>query len=352
MFRFESPWMFLVLLLLPLVVYLHQRRGSTGALRFSATGDVKRAGASIRQNLTPLLLVIRVLTLLALGIALARPQMGTEQVRDVSRGVAIEMVLDRSSSMGAELRYEGRQMNVLEMAKKVFRQFVEGDGEELGGRPSDLIGMVTFARYADTVCPLTLAHDALLQFLPTVKLVQRQNEDGTAIGDAVALAAARLQKAEETLARQSGEEKDYEIKSKIIILLTDGVNNAGERTVQEAADIAKQWGIKIYAIGIGGDNNSRYKTIFGTFNLPMGQGGVDEEALRVLGETTDGIHRVIEDAAELRDVYEEIDKLETSDIETTRFLDYREIFPPFALIGLGLLVLEVGLGNTVFRRIP
>lgn len=352
MFRFESPWMFLVLLLLPLVVYLHQRRGSTGALRFSATGDVKRAGASIRQNLTPLLLVIRVLTLLALGIALARPQMGTEQVRDVSRGVAIEMVLDRSSSMGAELRYEGRQMNVLEMAKKIFQQFVEGDGEELGGRPSDLIGMVTFARYADTVCPLTLAHDALLQFLPTVKLVQRQNEDGTAIGDAVALAAARLQKAEETLARQSGEEKDYEIKSKIIILLTDGVNNAGERTVQEAADIAKQWGIKIYAIGIGGDNNSRYKTIFGTFNLPMGQGGVDEEALRVLGETTDGIHRVIEDAADLRDVYEEIDKLETSDIETTRFLDYREIFPPFALIGLGLLVLEVGLGNTVFRRIP
>ena len=350
MFRFESPWMFLVLLLLPLVVYLHQRRGFTGALRFSATGDVKRAGASIRQNLTPLLLVIRVLTLLALGIALARPQMGTEQVRDVSRGVAIEMVLDRSSSMGAELRYEGRQMNVLEMAKKVFRQFVEGDGEELGGRPSDLIGMVTFARYADTVCPLTLAHDALLQFLPTVKLVQRQNEDGTAIGDAVALAAARLQKAEETLARQSGEEKDYEIKSKIIILLTDGVNNAGERTVQEAADIAKQWGIKIYAIGIGGEATSRHQTVFGTFNLP-GQ-GVNEEALKLLAETTGGIHRVTDNPSGLREVYEEIDKLETSDIETTRFLDYREIFPPFALIGLGLLVLEVGLGNTVFRRIP
>lgn len=342
--------MFLVLLLLPLVVYLHQRRGSTGALRFSATTYAKRAGTSLRQNLIALPLVIRVLALIALAVALARPQMGTEQVRDISRGVAIEMVLDRSSSMGAELRYEGRQMNILEMAKMVFQQFVEGNGDELGGRPSDLIGMVTFARYADTVCPLTLAHDALLQFLPAVKLVQRQAEDGTAIGDAVALAAARLQKVEETLARQSGEVKDYEIKSKIIILLTDGVNNAGERTVQEAAELAKQWGIKIYAIGIGGEATSRHQTVFGTFNLP-GQ-GVNEEALKLLAETTGGIHRVTGDPSDLREVYEEIDKLETSEIETTRFLDYREVFPPFALIGLGLLILEVGLGATVFRRIP
>jgi len=342
--------MFLVLLLLPLVVYLHQRRGSRGALRFSETVYAKRAGTSLRRNLMALPLVIRVLALIALVIALVRPQMGTEQVRDVSRGVAIEMVLDRSSSMGAELRYEGRRMNILEMAKKVFQQFVEGNGEELGGRPADLIGMVTFARYADTVCPLTLAHDALLQFLPTVKLVERQNEDGTAIGDAVALAAARLQKAEETLARQSGVESDYEIKSKIIILLTDGVNNAGERTVQEAAELAKKWGIKIYAIGIGGEATSRHQTLFGTFNLP-GQ-GINEEALKMLAETTGGIHRVIEAPSDLREVYQEINKLETTDIETTRFLDYREVFPPFALIGLGLLILEVGLGSTVFRRIP
>jgi len=350
MFRFESPWMFLVLLLLPLVVYLHARRGSAGALRFSATAYAKRAGTSLRQNLMVLPLVIRVLALVALVIALARPQMGTEQVRDISRGVAIEMVLDRSSSMGAELRYEGRRTNFLEMSKKVFQQFVQGDGKELGGRPTDLIGMVTFARYADTVCPLTLAHDALLQFLPTVKLVDQQNEDGTAIGDAVALAAARLQKAEETLALQSGAENDYEIKSKVIILLTDGVNNAGERTVEQAAKLAKQWGIKIYAIGIGGGANSRHQTLFGTFNLP-GQ-GINEEALKMLAETTGGIHRVTEDPSDLREVYEEIDKLETTDIETTRFLDYREVFPPFALIGLGLLILEVGLGSTVFRRIP
>ena len=114
--------MFLALLLLPLVVYLHARRGSAGALRFSATAYAKRAGTSLRQNLLVLPLVIRVLALLALVIALARPQMGTEQVRDISRGVAIEMVLDRSSSMGAELRYEGRRTNFLEMSKKVFEQ--------------------------------------------------------------------------------------------------------------------------------------------------------------------------------------------------------------------------------------
>ena len=350
MFRFESLWMFLALLLLPLVVYLHARRGSAGALRFSATAYAKRAGTSLRQNLLVLPLVIRVLALLALVIALARPQMGTEQVRDISRGVAIEMVLDRSSSMGAELRYEGRRTNFLEMSKKVFEQFVEGDGKELGGRATDLIGMVTFARYADTVCPLTLAHDALLQFLPTVKLVDQQNEDGTAIGDAVALAAARLQKAEETLALQSGVKNDYEIKSKVIILLTDGVNNAGERSVEQAAELAKQWGIKIYAIGIGEGATSSHQTVFGTFRLP-GQ-GINEEALKMLAETTGGLHRVTDDPSDLRAVYEEIDKLETTEIETTRFLDYREVFPPFALFGLGLLILEVGLGNTVFRRIP
>lgn len=344
--------MFLILLLAPLAVYLHQHRGRRAPLRFSSTSDIGRAGTSLRQNLLGVPLTLRVLVLVLLAIALARPQMGTEQIRDVSRGVAIEMVLDRSSSMGAEVQYEGERMNVLELAKRIFRRFVEGDGEELEGRSADLIGMVTFARYADTACPLTLAHDALLQFLPSVKLVQQQSEDGTAIGDAVALAAARLQTAEETLARQSGEAKNYEIKSKIIILLTDGVNNAGERTVEEAARLAREWGIKIYAVGIEGKATSRYKTAFGIFNLPFGGGGVDEESLKTLAEMTGGIYRITNRPAALENVYEEIDKLEKSEIEATRYVDYREAFPPFVLAGLGLLSLEVLLSGTIFRRIP
>ena len=344
--------MFLLLLLLPAALYLACRKGGRAALRFSALGPIRAAGTSTRQNLSGMPLVLRTLALVLLVIALARPQMGTESVRDLSRGVAIEMVLDRSSSMGAELRYEGRRMTILGLAKTVFRQFVEGDGERLAGRGSDLIGMVTFARYADTSCPLTLAHDALLQFLPSVKLVEQRQEDGTAIGDAVALAAARLQRAEQTLRGQTGRETDYEIKSKVIILLTDGVNNAGDRTVEQAAELAKQWGIKIYAIGIGGKATSRYQTAFGTFNLPFGGSGVDEKALRTLAQATGGLYRIAEDAEALREVYEEIDQLEKSEIESTRIVDYREIFSGFTLAGLGLLGLEVILAGTVFRRIP
>ena len=344
--------MFLLLLLLPAAFYLSRRSGGRAALRFSAVAPIRAAGTSLRQNLSGIPLALRILALVLLVIALARPQMGTERVRDVSRGVAIEMVLDRSSSMGAELRYEGRRMTILGLAKTVFKQFVEGDGENLEGRRTDLIGMVTFARYADTSCPLTLAHDALLQFLPSVKLVERRQEDGTAIGDAVALAAARLQTAEQTLAGQTGEDSDYEIKSKVIIVLTDGVNNAGERTVEQAAELAKQWGIKIYAIGIGGKATSQYQTAFGTFNLPFGGAGVDEKALKTLAETTGGLFRIAEEAEALLEVYEEIDRLEKSEIESTRFVDYREIFPPFTLAGLGLLGLEIVLAGTVFRRIP
>jgi Ca-activated chloride channel family protein len=211
--------------------------------------------------------------------------------------------------------------------------------------------MISFARYPDTVCPLTLAHGALSALLPTVRLVDQETEDGTAIGDAIALAAARLQTAEETLARQTGEAVDYEIKSKIIILLTDGENNVGERTVEEAAELAAEWGIKIYAIGIGGEAPSLLNTMFGNFSLRMGR-GVDEGALKTLSETTGGIYRVADDAATLRSVYEEIDQLEKSEIESTRFVDYREFFPPFVLVALGLLAFEVLLSGTVFRRHP
>ena len=350
MLRFESPWMFSVLLLIPLLLYLRGSRRGESALRFSSVAGARRAGRSLRRQLLGVPLFLRVAALVLIAIALARPQMGTERVRDVSRGIAIEMVLDRSSSMSEELRYEGRRLTRLDVAKTVFALFVRGDGKDLGGRPSDLIGMITFARYADTICPLTLAHGALSGFLPSVKLVQQQAEDGTAIGDAVALAAARLQTAEDAIARQTGETKDYEIKSKVIILLTDGENNAGQRSVQEAADLAAGWDIKIYAIGIGGGSGGAIRTPFG-FSMPGGR-SVDERALKTLAETTGGLYRVAEDAEALKAVYQEIDELEKSEIESTRYTDYREYFPPFALAGLSLLGLEIVLAGTWLRRIP
>lgn len=350
--RFESPWMFLLLLLIPVVMYLGRRRKARGTIRFSSVSSASRVSRSFRQRIAGLPAWIRVAALVLLVVALARPQMGTERVLDTSRGIAIEMVVDRSSSMSAELTYRGRRLTRLDAALMLFRQFVGGGTDDLKGRPSDLIGLITFARYADTICPLTLAHDAILGFVPTVRLVARgSEEDATAIGDAVALAAARLKTAEEVLGRQTGANKEYEIKSKVIILLTDGVDNAGERSPKEAAELAASWGIKIYAIGIAGDANSVVQTPFGSYTMQAG-GGVDEGTLRTLAETTGGIHRIASDAEGLRAVYEEIDRLERSDIQSTRFRDYRELFTPFALAALALLGMEVLLGATVFRRIP
>jgi Ca-activated chloride channel family protein len=304
----------------------------------------------LRQQLLATPMIFRVVALLLLVFALARPQFGVEHVVDVNQGIAIEMVVDRSTSMGEEMSYQGETLTRLDVVKRVFRDFVLGDKKDLQGRPSDLVGMVSFARYADTICPLTLSHDTLTEFLDTVDLARDRNEDGTAIGDGLALAAARLHTAEETLARQSGAERRYNIRSKVIILLTDGRQNAGSRTVEEAAALAAQWGIKIYAIGVGGRGLSTFETIFGKFNLTGP--AVDEQSLTFVAKQTGGIFRLAEDAESLRAVYEEIDRLEKSEFEVVRYVDYSERFMPYGLGALLLLGLEVVLGGTLLRTAP
>lgn len=348
--RFDAPWFFFLLLIIPAVLYY--RTKGKGTLRFSSTANVKKAGRSARQKLIQLPLILRVLALVILTLALARPQEGKEQVRDVGKGIAIEMVVDRSGSMGAEMEFEGGRYNRLEVVKRVFGEFVMGNGGSLPGRPNDLIGMISFAGFADTIAPLSLGHGALSQFLESLKLVKRREEDGTAIGDGIALAAARLKTAEETLQRRSKEKKSFEIKSKIIILLTDGQNNAGKRTPAEAAALAKKWGIKIYCIGVGGSEGLlRQQGIFGSFLMRAG-GGVDKQTLTSLAEATGGMFRMAEDAESLRGIYREIDEMERSEIETIRYLDYKELFQPFLFLALALLAAEVALSCTVFRKIP
>jgi Ca-activated chloride channel family protein len=341
--------MFLLLVLIPPLVFLRMRQGRT-ALRFSSVEEFYRAGSSLRQQLLVLPAICRIVALLLLVIALARPQFGVERVVDVSQGIAIEMVVDRSTSMGEQMSYEGSTLTRLDVVKRVFRDFVTGDGKELSGRPNDMIGMVSFARYADTTCPLTLSHDTLTEFLDTVDLARERSEDGTAIGDGVALAAARLHTAEESLARQSAAERRYNIRSKVIILLTDGRNNAGDRSVEQAAALAAEWGIKIYAIGVGGRGVSAFETIFGRFNLAGPQ--VDSASLELLAKKTGGIFRMAEDAESLRSIYEEIDQLEKSEFEVTRYIDYSERFMPYALGALMLVGLEILLGGTLLRTAP
>jgi Ca-activated chloride channel family protein len=352
--RFASPWALLLLTLIPAVLFYMSRKGSAGSIRFSSLANARRAGKSLRHRLALLPLVIRTIVMVLLVLALARPQLGREKVKDVTKGIAIEMVIDRSGSMGAEMDYKGERLNRLEVVKRVFEEFLIGNHKTLEGRPNDLVGMVAFARYADTMAPLTLGHGALMRFLDSVQIVKRRSEDGTAIGDAVALAAARLKTAEEDLAKFASDNgsKDYDIKSKIIILLTDGQNNAGRRTPEEAAKLAAKWGIKIYTIGVGSEEGvSTVRTLLGNFKIPN-TNRVDTRPLQDMASITGGIFRLAEDEQSLRKIYEEIDKMEKSDIESVKYVDYKELFVPFALAALCLLALEVALSNLVFRRIP
>lgn len=352
--RFESPWTLLLLVLIPALGWLRARRaGSPATLRFSWTGHAVLSGRSLRQRLGFVPSLLRVLALVLLVIALARPQQGLEQVREVNQGIAIEMVLDRSSSMGQEMEFEGATLNRLDVVKNVFERFVQGDGGKLRGRPSDLVGMVSFARYAETVCPLTLAHDALPRFLETVRLARpRTEEDGTSIGDAVALAAARLKTVEKTLEKQAPDRADrYEIKSKVIILLTDGDQTSGKREPLEGAKIAEQWGIRIYAIAVGGSGYATVNTFLGPQRIPVGS-NVDFNTLEQIAESTGGRAYKAEDAAALQRVYAEIDELEESEIESVRYVDYRELYLPWALAAFVLVGLELVLSQTVYRRVP
>ena len=355
---FNSPLAFLLLLLIPLLFWLRGKthgRGRRASIRFSSVRNASRAGRSWRQRLLFLPLLLRVMAIVLLVVALARPQKGLEQVRELNKGIAIEMVVDRSSSMGAEMSFDGQRLNRLEIVKRVFEQFVLGNSGDLDGRPNDLVGMVSFARYAETICPLTLAHGALPRFLETVHLAHpRSGEDGTAIGDAIALAAARLEKAEEAMARQAPDRGDkYEIKSKVMILLTDGRQTAGKRDPVEAAQLANDWGIKIYAIAVGDEEAVvSQNTLFGQFLRGGGGQGADTRTLKAIADGTGGKFYEARDARALGEIYREIDELERSEIESLRFMDYKELFLPFAIAAFLVLALETALNCTLFRKIP
>lgn len=372
--RFAFPWAFLILPLCGAALWFRLRWRRDAGVRFSSVAVAAASGASWRNRARHLPLAIRCTAVVLLVVGLARPQQGREEVRDVSEGIAIEMVVDRSGSMGQEFIHEGKPATRLDVVKKVFREFVLGNGRDLPGRPNDLIGMVAFARYADTVCPLTLSHGALERFIESIQLVTRRNEDGTAIGDALALAAARLKTAGEAMrssqgrrsvqgsgddpeagagaSRTPGASSGYEIKGKVVILLTDGQNNAGRRSPMEAARLAREWGVKVYAVGVGGrESFMTVKTPLGDYKVPGGP-GVDEAALKAVAEETGGAFWLAESAEKLHEIYKKIDQLERTEIESVRHIDYAERFAPLALAALFLLVLEQVLVGTVLRKIP
>jgi len=361
-----SPWALSLLLVLPLLGYFKLRRQRGAAVKFPSLVDLRQCPVSWRLRLRPVLVALRLLCLALLILALARPRQGTVLSEISTEGIAIEAVVDHSGSMHTEMDYDRETLDRLEVVKRVLKDFVEGDKKGLGGRTGDLIGLVTFARYADTVCPLVLSHGVVTEFLKQTQIVNpRSGEDGTAIGDAIALGAARLKKAEEEIQRrnvqlgfggeggsQTGSAPGFTIKSKIMLLLTDGRNNTGRYSPPEAADLAQKWGIKIYTIGIG--SAQAYTTVqtpLGTFRMPTEE-ELDEGLLKAIAERTGGFYGRADDADALRKIVKKIDDLEKTEVKSVQYMQYAEHFGWWTLPALALLGLEMLAGCTVFRKIP
>lgn len=330
---FQAPWLLGLLLLIPLLIILprwskqHQQRA---ALRYSGIQLTDIPVKSWRLTLRPLPPTLRGLVLTLLIIALARPQIVQTQEIINGEGVDIALALDISGSM-ASLDFDPQ--NRIEAAKQVIEEFIEQ-------RVYDRIGLAVFAREAFSQSPLTIDHAVLSRLLEQVKLApELQLDDGTAIGLGLATAANML--------------KESNAKSKVVILLTDGVNNAGQIDPITAAEAAKTLGIKVYTIGVGrpGQVPMPQRTLFGE-RIVMQESQLDEATLQEIARSTDGLYFRAQDMAGLQQIYEEINSLEKSKVEIRVYKRYEELAHWLLLPALGLLLLELSLRLTIFRKIP
>ncbi len=353
---FHSPWAFALLVVVPVLVWVSARRGRRGAIVFPSTVVLDGVPRGVRSRLMWLVPMSRAVGMSLLVVALARPQFGVGRVQTTTDAVAIQVVIDRSSSMRQEMEFDGRYATRLDVVKSVLREFAMGNtssGGTLAGRPNDLMGLITFARQAETACPLVRDPATLTELVSTVPFARSREEDGTAIGDGLALAAARLRKAEEEfLARPENAGKELNIKSKIVILFTDGDNNAGERLPMEAAQLAAEWGIKVYTVAIGAGQGYQVIDFFGEKRRVPTRGTVDTKLLEEVASVTGGESYSADDAGAMRRMYEEIDRLEKTSVETVEYTDYQERFVPWALAGGSVLMLELVLVSMLLRRLP
>lgn len=349
---FAFPFALMLLLFLPVIGWVALRLRRRELAPLPGAQQLPAFGTSWRIALHWLPLMLRLLALAAVFLAIARPQASTGWTTTSTDGLAIQIVYDRSGSMNEPIGDDETTKH--EVARRALIDFVKGDGKELKGRAGDMIGLIAFARYSDTISPLARVHEPLIDAVKLLKPVENRAEDGTGIGDALALAAARLKRAEEEVSSQKpapGQKPDFEIKSKIIVLMTDGQNNAGEASPYEAAKLAKEWGIRIYTIGVGaGDRVVTVDTPFGRRRMPRGS-DVDERMLRDISKETGGRYFAAGDPRALEEAYAAIDELEKSRIDTKEHSRRIELFAPLAIVGLGLLGLELLATNTAFRRV-
>ena len=321
--EFAHPGFFWLLLIIPLTVawYIWRERILQGSLSVSAVKGFSLPAKSIIPRLRHLVIVFRSLALLALIVALARPQSSLSWQNTTTEGIDIIIASDISGSMLAE----DFQPNRLEAGKNIAIDFIKN-------RPDDRIGLVIFSGESFTQCPLTIDHDVLINLFKDVK--NGMIDDGTAMG--LATAVNRL--------------KDSEAKSKVVILLTDGSNNMGSIPPITAAEIAKQFNVRVYTVGIGTHGYAPYPV-----QTPMGiqyqriPVDVDEGTLSKIANITGGKYFRATDNETLKNIYDQIDKLEKAKIDVTQYHKKTELFLPFALIALLFLSLEFVFKNTLLK---
>ncbi len=325
---FAYPWMFYFLAVIPLMIFWYWKTGmrKETSIIYSSLKIFEGMPVSWKERLRHVPIVLRCLAIVFLIIALARPQSFSSGQNVTTEGIDVVMALDISGSMVSE----DLKPNRVEAVKNVVEKFIEN-------RPNDRIGLVVFSREAFTQCPITIDHSVLINLLK--KIGPGMVPDGTAIGNGIADAVGRL--------------KDSKAKSKVIILLTDGENNAGEIDPLTAADIAKAYGIRVYTIGAGTEGEAPYpvQTPFGV-RYQMMPSEVDEPLLKNIAEITGGMFFRATDNTALNNIYYKIDKLEKTKIEVTSYRNAAELFSDWLNVGFILILLELILSKTVFKKIP
>ena len=325
---FAHPYYLLLLLALPVLAWLKGQRGTRSAFVYSSLGLVKDVSRETRSRAGFILAALRWLALAVLLVAFARPQKTESETSVTASGVDIVMALDLSSSMESEDLKLGE--NRLTLAKAVSKTFI-------ARRPNDRIGLVAFAGKAYIAAPLTLDHDFLLSNLERLQL--RTIEDGTAIGSGLSASVNRL--------------RDVKSKSKIVILLTDGQSNMGTVAPLTAAEAAQSLHMKVYTIGVGVRGMSKLPYMFlGRKQYRDVPVDIDEPTLQAIADKTGGKYFRADSPDTLKKIFSEIDQLEKTEVKVKKFVRHYELFHWFVLPGLGLLLLELLLANTVWRKLP
>jgi Ca-activated chloride channel family protein len=331
MMRFEDPWVLVLLALIPCMLVYGWRRSGSACIRFSSLNVLAQLPQPVSVPLRRSMPLLRCLAAILIILALARPQSGVKSVEVKSTGVDIILCLDSSGSMRAlDFTTDGKRNTRMAAVKSVVSEFVRG-------REHDRIGMVVFGEEAFTQCPLTLDYGVLLSLLDALEVGMAG--DATAIGTALGICVKRF--------------KDVESASRVIVLVTDGVNNTGTLTPLTAARLAQSFDIKIYTIGIGSEGKAPFEvdSLFGKQYVYL-DADLDEDTLRDIARLTGGQYFRATDTDALRQIYRQIDVMEKTEVQVKEYTEYNELFLWLLLPALCLLFVETVLVNTRFMKIP